>query len=190
MSDRPLRLRYLPNSLTVLRFLAAPFIAWLLSTKAFRPALGLVVFAGVTDWLDGLSARWFGVVSKAGAILDPLADKALLVMLFIVLGFLGRIPIWMVFLAVARDVVIVSGALLLRKFRGVRRFSPSLLGKASTFFQIVLVLLVLLNAAYPNRFIAWLGLAALTCCAFFTILSGSDYVRRGIEMARRVPARH
>lgn len=186
----PFRVRYLPNFLTLLRFASTPFVAWLLAGKAFRPALGLVVFAGVTDWLDGFSARRLGAASKIGTILDPLADKALLVTLFLVLGALGRIPIWMVSLAVARDLTIVTGALLLRRFRGVGRFSPSLLGKVSTFFQIVLVLLVLLYAACPWRLIGWLALAALVCCAFFTVISGADYVRRGIEMARRVPARH
>lgn len=186
----PFRLRYLPNFLTLLRFASTPFVAWLLAGKAFRPALGLVVFAGFTDWLDGFSARRLRVSSKTGAILDPLADKALLVTLFLVLGALSRIPFWMVALAVGRDLTILAGALLLRRFRGVHRFSPSLLGKVSTFFQIVLVLLVLFDAAFPGRFAGWLALAALVCCGFFTLASGADYVRRGIEMARRVPARH
>ncbi|MGH9622706.1 MAG: CDP-alcohol phosphatidyltransferase family protein, partial [Bryobacteraceae bacterium] len=75
-------MRYLPNVLTSLRFAAAPFIAWLLVVQDFRPALGVVLFAGVTDWLDGFTARRLGVTGKTGAILDPLADKSLLVLLF------------------------------------------------------------------------------------------------------------
>ncbi|MGH9639659.1 MAG: CDP-alcohol phosphatidyltransferase family protein, partial [Bryobacteraceae bacterium] len=105
-------------------------------------------------------------------------------------GVVGRIPLWMVALAVARDVIIVTGAVLLRTLRGIHRFSPSLLGKVSTFFQIVLVLMVLVHAAYPDRFNGWLALAALAFCAFFTVLSGAEYIRRGIALARRrIPAR-
>jgi cardiolipin synthase len=178
-------LRHLPNLLTLLRLLAAPFIAWLLVVQAFQQALAVAIFAGLTDWLDGYAARRLRVSGRTGAVLDPAADKALLVILFLVLGVIGRIPLWMVGLAVARDMTIVSGALLLRKFRGVRRFSPAILGKVSTFFQIVLVLLVLLRAAYPNAFDSRLALTALVLSALFTALSFIDYVRRGIVMARR-----
>ncbi len=178
-------MRYLPNFLTSLRFAAAPFIAWLLVVQDFRPALAVVLFAGVTDWLDGFTARRLGVTGKIGAILDPLADKSLLVLLFLVLGAIGRIPLWMVGLAVARDLVIITGAMLLRNLRGVRRFAPSVLGKVTTFFQIILVLMVLVHAAYPDQFNGWLALAALALSAFFTIMSGADYIRRGLIMARR-----
>lgn len=181
----PVPLRYLPNFLTALRLSSVPFVVWLLAARAFRPALAVAIFAGFTDWLDGFAARRLGVAGKAGAIFDPLADKALLVALFLVLGAIGRIPLWMVALAVVRDLVILTGALLLRALRDVRRFSPSLLGKVSTFFQIILVLLVLLHAAFPTRLGGWLALAALALAALFTFLSGADYIRRGIVMARR-----
>lgn len=181
----PVQLRYLPNFLTALRLVSVPFVVWLLAARAFRPALALVLVAGFTDWLDGFAARRLGVAGKAGAVFDPLADKAMLVALFLALGAIGRIPLWMVALAVVRDLVIVTGALLLRALRGVRRFSPSLLGKVSTFFQIILVLMVLVHAAFPGSYGGWLALAALALSALFTFLSGADYVRRGIVLARR-----
>ncbi|MGH9584332.1 MAG: CDP-alcohol phosphatidyltransferase family protein, partial [Bryobacteraceae bacterium] len=71
-------MRHLPNFLTLLRLAAAPFIAWLLVAQAFRPALCVALLAGLTDWLDGFAARRLGIAGKTGAILDPLADKALL----------------------------------------------------------------------------------------------------------------
>jgi cardiolipin synthase len=178
-------LRAIPNLLTSLRLAAAPVLAWLLVEHCFRAALAVTLLAGLTDWLDGYTARKFGIAGGTGAILDPAADKILLVLLFLVLGIIGRIPSWMVGLVFARDFVIVTGVLLLRTLRGFRRFAPSLLGKISTFFQILLVLLVLVRAAAPNRIDEWLELTALALSALFTLASGADYVRRGILMARR-----
>ena len=94
------------------------------------------------------------------------------------------IPRWMLALAIGRDLVIVGGALLLRIFRGYRQFLPSMIGKVSTFFQIVFVFLVLTRAAYPYRFIRLLELLALALTALFTALSGLDYVRRGVIMTK------
>jgi cardiolipin synthase len=91
----------------------------------------------------------------------------------------------MLLLALIRDLVIVIGALLLRVFRNIRKFLPSMLGKVSTFFQIMLVLMVLLDAAFPEPVFRLLRVAALILAALFTILSGLDYIRRGIAMAIR-----
>jgi len=173
-------LRFLPNFLTLLRLVAAPFVALLLVRTQFRAALALVFLAGITDWFDGFAARRLGVSGRTGVILDPLADKTLLVILFVVLGVIGLLPVWLVALVIVRDLVIVTGALLLRVLRNVRQFVPSTWGKVSTFFQIVLVLMVLIDAAFPNRFFLWLRNCALLLCTIFTALSGIDYVRRGI----------
>jgi cardiolipin synthase (CMP-forming) len=177
-------LRRLPNAITSVRLLAAPLLAVLLLRSQYQAALALVLLAGISDWLDGYAARKLQVTSGLGAVLDPLADKALLVTLFLALGVMGLVPVWMLVLAIARDLVIVTGALLLRAFRGYHRFQPSTLGKVSTFFQIVFVLLVLLNAAYPFRFLSGLKIVALALCTLFTVASGIDYVRLGIRMAR------
>ncbi len=160
-------------------------IVWLLVNSRFRAALAVVLAAGLTDWLDGFAARKLGTSGQLGIIFDPLADKALLVTLFLVLGWIHLVPLWMVLIVMGRDAVIVTGALLLRIFRGVRRFLPTTLGKVSTFFQITLVLLVLFYAAFLFFWLQWLEIAALVLSAVFTTLSWIDYVRIGIEMTKR-----
>ena len=148
----------------------------------------MVSIAGATDWLDGWTARKLRVSGRAGVVLDPLADKVLLVTAFVVLGLIGRLPLWMLFLGIGRDLVIVTGAALLRFLRGYRQFLPSAWGKVSTFFQIVLVFLVLTHAAYPYFILGYLENLALLLAALFTVISGIDYVRRGIAMTNRQSA--
>ncbi len=181
-------MRHLPNIVTCIRLAAAPFVAWLVADGLYRQALIVVVVAGLSDWLDGFSARKLNASGKTGVILDPMADKILLVVLFVQLALSNLIPVWMLALAVTRDVVIVLGALLIRMVRNVRRFFPSIWGKVSTFFQIVLILMVLLEAAFPREILYALQQTALFLSAFFTALSGVDYVRRGIEMLSRPAA--
>ncbi len=181
-------LRWVPNAFTIARFFASPLLAWLLLRHQFRLGLFLVAVAGVTDWLDGFFARKLGVTGKIGVVLDPLADKTLLVTLFVALGFLRLVPIWMLALAIGRDLVIVGGSLLLRIFRNRRRFIPTILGKISTFFQICFVLLVLIHAAVPAyQWLLWLEAASLLLTAVFTSASGLDYIRMGIIMTRQPP---
>ena len=181
-------LRQLPHLLTLSRFAASPILTILLVRSRFREALAVGLLAGVTDWLDGFLARKLAVSSKLGVILDPAADKTLLVTLFLTLGYVGLMPRWIVSLVIGRDVVIVIGALLLRLARNVRKFLPSPLGKVSTFFQITLVLLTLLEISFKNETLFWLRTAGFFSCALFTIASGVDYVRRGVLMARRCAA--
>jgi cardiolipin synthase len=183
-------LRWLPDAFTIARFFASPLLAWMLLRHQFGLGLALVAVAGVTDWLDGFFARKLGVTGKVGVVLDPLADKALLVTLFLALGYLQRVPLWLLSLAIGRDLVIVIGSLLLRIFRNRRRFIPTILGKISTFFQICFVLLVLIRAAVPTyRSLLWLESVSLILTAVFTAVSGLDYIRKGIIMTSqpRVP---
>ncbi len=178
-------IRHLPNLITGLRLALSPLLAGLLRYHRFPEALYLVVFAGATDWLDGYAARKLGVSGKTGIIFDPLADKALLVTLFLALAYIRLIPLWLLWLVIGRDVVIVAGAILLRIFRKVQRFSPSIIGKVSTFFQIVFVLLVLLLATFPVRVFLWLEITALLLTTLFTALSGIGYIRKGIQLTMR-----
>ena len=179
--------RFVPNLLTSLRLLAAPVLAWLIVSHHLYAAIWVIVFAGVTDWLDGYSARALRVSNKSGVIFDPLADKVMLVVLFCALTFTGFIPLWFLALALGRDLVIVVGAVLVRMFRNVRTFPPKVLGKVSTFFQIVYALLTLLRAAFSFRLLQWLDVAALALAALFTVLSGIDYVLVGIRIASQPP---
>lgn len=144
-----------------------------------------MIAAGVSDWLDGFAARKLKSSGRLGVILDPLADKVMLVILFVTLGILQLIPAWMFWLVIGRDMVIVVGAMLVRVLRGIRKFLPSRLGKVSTFFQIMLVLLTLVYAAYAYPLFLSLQQIALALSAVFTTLSGLDYIWIGIQMAQR-----
>ncbi|MGI8961003.1 MAG: CDP-alcohol phosphatidyltransferase family protein [Bryobacteraceae bacterium] len=177
-------MRQLPHLLTLCRFAAAPLLVWLLLQSHFRQALGVVLLAGLTDWFDGFAARRLHVSGRIGVILDPIADKTLLVTLFLTIGYMRLVPEWLIYLVIGRDVVIVAGAVFLRFFRGIRRFLPSMLGKVSTFFQILLVLLVLVQASFRNEVLLLLKNVALLLCVLFTIVSGLDYIRRGFEMGK------
>lgn len=176
-------MRQLANVLTIARLVAAPILAALILGTRFREALALAILAGLTDWLDGWAARKLGS-GPSGAILDPLADKILLVTAFVTLTMAGLIARPLLYLVIGRDLVIAAGALLLRIFRNVRRFAPSPLGKASTFFQIVFLLMVLLCSVFAHWLLLGLRTAALILTLLFTVLSGVDYVRRGVGMAR------
>jgi cardiolipin synthase (CMP-forming) len=177
-------LRQLPHLLTLCRLAAAPFLAWLLLHSRFREALVAVLVAGLTDWFDGFAARRLRVSGRIGVILDPIADKSLLVTLFLSIGYLRLVPEWLIWLVIGRDLVIVVGALLLRFLRGIRKFLPSTLGKVSTFFQILLVLLVLIRASFRYPILLSLQNITLLLCALFTVVSGVDYTRKGLEMSR------
>lgn len=178
-------LRHLPNALTLIRLIASPFLLWLVLQSQFREGLALVLLAGLTDWLDGFAARRLNLTGKLGIILDPLADKTLLLTLFVALTVVRLIPPSLLALIIGRDVVILTGALLLRLFRNVQAFLPSTLGKISTFFQLLLVFLVLLDASFPNRIFLLFRMTALAFTTFFTLASGVDYVRLGVQMAKQ-----
>ena len=185
--SEPKTLLWLPHFISLLRLAAAPFVVWLLYRSSYRAALLLVLGAGLTDWLDGYAARKLGASGRIGIVLDPLADKVLLVTLFVAMGFLGLVPLWLFLLVTIRDLVIVAGAWLLRLLRNRRRFLPSMLGKISTFFQIVLSLLALVQAAFPHPLLEWLKDTGVLLTAIFTTMSGLDYIRQGIGMARLPP---
>jgi cardiolipin synthase len=185
VQPRSALVRAIPNLLTGLRIAAAPALAWAIIQGNFRAAIALVILAGISDGLDGYSARRLGSSGKLGVVLDPLADKVMLVVLFCALTYARTIPLWFLVLAIVRDLVIVIGALLVRIFRQIRTFPPRVLGKVSTFFQIVYALLALAWAAFPLKILLWLDVTALLLATLFTVLSGIDYVQVGIRMAAR-----
>jgi cardiolipin synthase (CMP-forming) len=178
-------LNQLPNFLSVLRLLASPLLAWSILARRFDLALLVTFFAGLSDFLDGYFARHFQTTTRAGAYLDPIADKALLVTAYICLGLLSAVPLWLVVLVLGRDLVIVIGILLLAAFRGRSKFPPRLSGKANTFFQISTVLLVFITAVFPLTLLRALLDISFICMTFFTVLSGADYIRIGIRMTSR-----
>ncbi|MEO7149955.1 MAG: CDP-alcohol phosphatidyltransferase family protein [Rhodanobacteraceae bacterium] len=176
-------IRHLPNLISCLRIaLVVPLIAAML-TAHFAMALWIALAAGVTDALDGFLARRFGWQSRLGTLLDPLADKLLLVAAYLLLAWSSHLPWPLAWLVLARDLVIVFGALAYRQLVGAFEVRPSLVSKATTFVQIVYVLLILCAAAFAWQMPARLLLPWIV--AALTLVSGLDYVLRWGLRGRR-----
>ncbi|MEM9100926.1 MAG: CDP-alcohol phosphatidyltransferase family protein [Pseudomonadota bacterium] len=181
-------LKQLPNILTVGRVLLVPPFVWLLFAQDFQWALLLFFVAGLSDGVDGFLAKHYGWHSRFGAITDPLADKLLMVSAYTTLAFLSYLPFWLLFAVLARDIVIVAGATVYHSIIGPFIMTPSLLSKTNTFFQIFLVLLVLIELAY--NVIAEVVIKAIIWLVFaLTVSSGVHYVvawsRKFLQERRR-----
>jgi cardiolipin synthase (CMP-forming) len=144
------RIWTVPNQITLLRLGFLPFFLILISYEHYRWALAVLVIAGLSDGIDGLLARQLNQRSALGAYLDPIADKLLLSSSFVILAFKKEIAWWLTIIVLSRDVLILIVAVVIILIWGYRPFPPSLLGKMTTFLQIVLVFAVVLGAAYPN----------------------------------------
>jgi cardiolipin synthase (CMP-forming) len=171
-----------PNLLTLSRILLTPLLVWLLVERKLNQALIVFFIAGMTDGLDGLIARLFKQKSRLGAILDPLADKLLLVSSLLILGHIGLIPGWLVVIAVARDIVIVTGTTLLIVLRYQVEMQPSLLGKLTTLMELLAVLLALSSSLVTVP--EWIYSLMFAITAVFCLASGVQYVRRGIVLVQ------
>jgi cardiolipin synthase len=169
-------LRHMPNALTGLRMLLVAPLAWLILNKRYDVALVMAAVAGFSDALDGFLAERFGWQSWIGGILDPIADKLMLVACFICLGAIGAHPEWLTWLVVGRDVVIVAGAVAYHNLIGRISAEPTLISKFTTCIQITYVLAQLLDHstwfALPQIWLS--GLIWLT--AGCTLVSGMQYV--------------
>src|SRR6201982_2816972 len=113
----------IPNIITLGRIMLVPIIVWAIVSSQMEVAFAVFLIAGISDAVDGFLAKRFNMTSELGALLDPLADKALLVSIYIALGLWGALPHWIVILVVSRDIMIVAGLILFGRFdkQGVRR---------------------------------------------------------------------
>ena len=164
-----------PNQLTLLRMVFLPFIILRLVDGHYPTALILFVLAGFSDGLDGLLARTLKQQTVLGQYLDPIADKALLSTVFLVLSILHKIPWKFTVLVFSRDALILAASAVLYTIAGLRDFRPSIFGKANTFAQVAAVFFVLLLEIYHQR---WISIARITCLRAvfaFTIISGVHY---------------
>lgn len=169
------RLRDLPNIISFLRLLAVMPVVYLLLEHQYGWALLLFALAGMSDGLDGFLAKHYGWQSELGGMLDPLADKILLVACFLVLGALSLIPVWLVAAVVFRDLLIVGGALLYNYRVEEVQAAPTLVSKLNTVLQILLLVAVMANAGLmPFR--GWVIQALIWACLFTVIVSGAQYV--------------
>ncbi|MFH1778662.1 MAG: CDP-alcohol phosphatidyltransferase family protein [Candidatus Omnitrophota bacterium] len=176
----------LANKISIIRILLIPFFIW--AIVYYRPehdylrfvALGIFALAVLSDAIDGYLARVLKQRTALGTFLDPIADKLLLVTAFISLTMANnlpaslRLPPWVSIIVVSRDVIIVLGAVVIFLMSGGIKISPSPLGKATTFFQMITIISVLLQYRHSN-YIWNLAIA-------FTVLSGIDYIVRGARL--------
>jgi len=143
-----IQLRHLPNLITCMRFILIGPILWALLTKCYPLAFYLFLLAGLSDGLNGLLARLFNWTTPLGALLDPLADKLLLMGSFIVLAYLQQIPLWLTMMVIGRDIWIMGGALLYRYWVGPLDYKPVWISKLNTFFQLILVSLIIIKLTF------------------------------------------
>ncbi len=177
----------IPNLICVLRILLTVPVVWTLIDERYGWTLLLFLVAAVSDGLDGYLAKRFEWTTELGKILDPVADKLLLVSVFITLTVLGMVPFWLAAVAVARDLVIAGGAAVYRALFGPLEGRPTLPSKLNTVLQLVYVLMVIANAAstlVPGSVVIVLGAAMFVT----TVVSGIDYVsiytRKAIAVSR------
>ncbi|MFA5072361.1 MAG: CDP-diacylglycerol--glycerol-3-phosphate 3-phosphatidyltransferase [Nitrospirota bacterium] len=170
----------LPNYITLVRIILVPFFIGLMIYGHYRTALSLFVVACITDALDGLIARLTNTKTDFGAFLDPIADKMLIISAFLTLVFLEILPAWLVMVVVSRDVILVLGSIVIYFTGHEFRARPSIIGKATTVLQLLVVILSLLCQIYhtPKGFMPVL----FWMTAGFTLVSGIQYIARGIKI--------
>jgi cardiolipin synthase len=155
--------------ITLGRILLVPIIIWAIASDQMELAFAVFIVAGVSDAIDGFLAKRFNMTSELGALLDPLADKALLVSIYVTLGINDELPRWLVILVVSRDIMILGGLLLAWVLGHPIKVKPLLISKLNTAAQIVLASVVLgtlgLGIALPRVTLALIVVVALTAVA-------------------------
>ena len=174
------------NQLTLLRMLLIPALVILVVYGLNGWALVVFIAAGLTDALDGILARWWGQGTSLGALLDPMADKLLLISIFVVLtspslDLPNHLPIWLTVLVISRDVIIVVTAAIVHLSTGRRTFKPTLLGKLAT--------LVYILTAAVTMYFNWLGRSsvlvntAIYAALIITLVSGLHYIMHAARIS-------
>lgn len=189
-----MRLINLPNAITLLRVALIPVLVALIVRGEHEWAFGVFCVSAISDLLDGLIARRFNLRTRFGAIADPLADKATMLVVTLLLGAQGWLPWWFVLLLITRDLVIVAGALSYHFYVGHVELAPSWLSKFNTVLEFVLLAATLAAAAGIVVDGPWAeAMIALTTTTLFA--SGAHYVitwgwraRRARAQARAAPA--
>ena len=172
-----LRLSQIPNAICLLRIaLIIPIVIALIAGHS-RLALALMFLAGLSDGLDGYLAKRFQWRSRVGGILDPLADKLLLVSVFIALAWVGLAPVWLAAIIIVRDIVIISGAIAYQVLIGPVEPAPTRISKINTALQLIFIVFIICYASFawpPRISIIVIGAGVL----FASLVSGLDYVLR------------
>lgn len=165
----------LPNLISLARLLSVPLIILLILQEAWTGAFIFFLLAGLSDAVDGFIAKRFDMQSELGKFLDPLADKALLVGIYVTLGVKGQLPAWLVILVVSRDVLLIGGTLLSLVMDVDIEIKPLLISKINTVCQIALALTVLAELGMMDLPLISTGMLVLVVAAT-TIMSGASYL--------------
>jgi cardiolipin synthase len=170
----------IPNLITLARILLVPVMVWAIAAGEMQVAFALFLLAGLSDLVDGFLAKRFNMATELGAYLDPLADKALIVSIYVTLGIAGAIPRWLVILVVSRDIMIVSAVMLSWLVNKPVRLKPHMVSKLNTVAQILLALVVLASLAFEFE-AAWPidGLTVLV--AALTLASITFYIAEWVR---------
>ena len=170
----------LANKISIVRIILIPF--FITAVAYSRMDLALLVFAAavISDGADGFIARALKQQTQLGTILDPIADKLLLTTAYICLSMVGnipqhlRMPPYVPIIVISRDVIIVIGSIMVYVFKGDIKISPSIIGKVTTFFQMMTIVCILTK--FPQSYIVW------NVTVFLTVASGLDYVMKGSKL--------
>jgi cardiolipin synthase (CMP-forming) len=187
LAEKTMRTRILtvPNQLTFLRLIFLPFFVIAIKYSNWKAAIAILAAAAVSDGLDGLLARGLNQRTPLGAYLDPIADKLLLSSSYFVLALKGRVPWWLTILVLSRDVLLLTACAVILITVGYRPFPPSLWGKATTFFEIFLIVVVLVAAVWNDRALGDLRFVLAYIVGAFVLLSGIHY---SITVSRQLHA--
>ena len=165
----------IPNIITLGRIILVPVIVWAIASNQMEIAFAIFVIAGVSDAVDGFLAKRFNMSSELGALLDPLADKALLVSIYVALGIWGAVPRWIVILVVSRDIMIVAAVIVSWLFDKPVPMKPSMVSKLNTVAQVAFASLVLGSLGFgfePKPY----DLILMVFVTVFTLVSVSLYL--------------
>jgi cardiolipin synthase len=179
----------LPNLITIARILLVPVMVWAIESDAMAVAFALFLAAGASDAVDGFLAKRFNMTSELGAYLDPLADKVLLVSIYVSLGIAEAIPRWLVILVVSRDLLIVGGVMLSWILGNPVTIKPLIVSKLNTVAQILFAALVL--AALAFKFDASIAeMLLMAAVTILTLLSVGFYLDDWVRHMNAPQSRH
>ena len=183
-----LSISQLPNLITIFRIALVPVLILLLKDQEYAMALVVFAVAGVSDGLDGFIAKRFHCETRLGSILDPLADKTLLVSSYVMLMLLNHLPFWLMLTVAFRDLLIVSGYLVYTSMVGPVQMRPSWLSKLNTFMQIALVFVILVQQAFQLVYAPMVD-ALIYAVLLTTIASGAHYLWIWLVMKELEPVK-
>jgi cardiolipin synthase len=182
------------NIITAARIVLIPFFAQCIIQGKYPAAFTFFVICGLTDALDGFIARIFSVKSKFGMLLDPIADKALMATSFIILGIYHKIPPWLVVITISRDIIILTGSLIIIIFIGIEGIYTVSSSRVNTVLQVITIGYILLLLAVPSilsrvglsKYGVFLKVGLIYATGFTTCVSGIQYFIRGFKTLTRL----